>query len=53
MKMFKIIFKNMIKLLDINKDNLPESKISDIIEILDELQAKLNKKIQELVSTNG
>jgi hypothetical protein len=45
--------KRMMKLLDIDKNNLPESKISDIIEILDELQSKLNKKIQELVSTNG
>jgi hypothetical protein len=41
--------KRMIRLLDIDKKNLPESRISEIIEFLDELQAKINKVIQNLI----
>jgi hypothetical protein len=39
----------MMKLLDLNKDDLLESQIPEIIEILDILQTKIGKKIIELI----
>lgn len=42
----------MIRLLDIKKKDIPESKITEVIGMLDELQIKINKKIIELMEKN-
>jgi len=50
-KSLKDTTERMIKLLDQDKENFPESKISEMIEFLDELQIKIKKVIENLIST--
>ena len=48
LKSFEDTINRMMKLLDINQKDLPEKKIPKIIDMLEELQMKINVKIKNL-----